>query len=119
MKHLERVPESQVLVSIISYEEQMRGWLALMNRITAVDQQAAYYKRLEEVLYFYSTMSLVSFDSRVVDQFQALWVQRIRIGTMDLKIAATALAYDATLVTRNLGDFSKVPGLRLEDWSQA
>ena len=52
-----------------------------------------------------------------MNQFQTLWVQRIRIGTMDLKIAATALAYDATLLTRNAKDFSKVPGLLMEDWS--
>ncbi len=62
-------------------------------------------------------MPLLSFDKAVVDVFQTLWVQRIRIGTMDLKIAATALAHDATLLTRNVQDFSRVPGLRIEDWS--
>ena len=41
---------------------------------------------------------------------------RIRIGTMDLKIAAIALANDAILLSRNLTDFSKVPALRVEDW---
>ena len=36
---------------------------------------------------------------------------------MDLKIAAIALAYDAIVLTRNLKDFSRVPGLRVEDWT--
>jgi tRNA(fMet)-specific endonuclease VapC len=36
---------------------------------------------------------------------------------MDLKIAAIALTRDATVLTRNLKDFSRVPGLRVEDWA--
>ena len=35
-----------------------------------------------------------------------------------LIIAATALAYDATLVTGNARHFSRFDGLRLDDWSR-
>jgi tRNA(fMet)-specific endonuclease VapC len=35
----------------------------------------------------------------------------------DLKIAAIALANDAILLSRNLSDFAKVSGLRVEDWT--
>ncbi len=38
------------------------------------------------------------------------------IGPNDLFIAAHALALDATLVTANLREFSRVPGLKIEDW---
>lgn len=38
------------------------------------------------------------------------------IGPNDLFIAADALALDATLVTANVREFSRVPGLKLEDW---
>jgi tRNA(fMet)-specific endonuclease VapC len=41
---------------------------------------------------------------------------RVRIDTMDLKIASTALVRQALLLSANLRDFRKVPGLRVESW---
>jgi tRNA(fMet)-specific endonuclease VapC len=38
------------------------------------------------------------------------------IGPMDTLIAAQALRLGATLVTRNVGEFSRVAGLRVENW---
>jgi tRNA(fMet)-specific endonuclease VapC len=40
----------------------------------------------------------------------------MKIGENDLWIAATALSEDATLVTHNVGEFSRVPSLRFENW---
>jgi len=38
------------------------------------------------------------------------------IGPYDLQIAAIALANGCTLVTHNLAEFSRIPGLLIEDW---
>jgi tRNA(fMet)-specific endonuclease VapC len=38
------------------------------------------------------------------------------IGPYDLLIAATAVAKDIILVTHNTMEFSRVSGIRLEDW---
>jgi tRNA(fMet)-specific endonuclease VapC len=42
---------------------------------------------------------------------------RLNVGSFDLKIAAIALEYQATVVTRNVRDFGRVPGLTIVDWS--
>ncbi|MCK6491178.1 MAG: PIN domain-containing protein [Planctomycetes bacterium] len=39
------------------------------------------------------------------------------IGPLDTLIAATALAHDLTVATANLGEFARVPGLRVVDWT--
>lgn len=38
------------------------------------------------------------------------------IGAYDLLIAAQAKVRELTLITHNLGEFQRVPGLKLEDW---
>jgi tRNA(fMet)-specific endonuclease VapC len=60
---------------------------------------------------------LVSFDGASEAEFQHLHAARLRVGTLDLKIAAIALAKGLTVVTRKRSDFGRVPGLALEDWS--
>lgn len=41
-----------------------------------------------------------------------------RLGAMDLRIAAIALAQNAKLISRNLKDFRPIVGLQVEDWTK-
>ena len=41
------------------------------------------------------------------------------IGALDMLIAAHAVSRDVTLLTRNLKEFNRVPGLKAEDWTKA
>jgi tRNA(fMet)-specific endonuclease VapC len=50
--------------------------------------------------------------------FDNMRKQRVRIGTMDLRIAAIALAQNLVVLTRNSKDFNQVPGLQIEDWTK-
>ena len=76
------------------------------------------YARLGQLLYVLGDWEVVPFDQRAADLCASLRQQRVRIGTMDLKIAPIALTNDALLVTANLRDFSLVAGLRCENWLQ-
>jgi len=60
----------------------------------------------------------VPFDQGAADYYANLRRQRIRVGTMDLKIASIAKVKDGLLLTANERDFSRVPGLRHENWLQ-
>jgi tRNA(fMet)-specific endonuclease VapC len=105
------------VISVITFEEQMRGWMTAIAKAKTLPEQIAAYHWIEKALPFYLDFKLQGFDENAALQFQWLQKQRVRIGTMDLKIAAIALSLNATLLSRNLRDFSKVPGLQVEDWS--
>jgi tRNA(fMet)-specific endonuclease VapC len=62
-------------------------------------------------------MEVLDFDDEAAAEYRRLRGMKIRIGTMDLKIAAIALAHGATLLSRNLVDFKKFPDLEVEDWT--
>jgi len=108
----------QIACTIVSVEEVLRGWLAIIHRSHDVHRQLPAYARLRKLFEVLSDWEIVPLDERAADQFTDLRRQRIRIGAMDLKIASIALVNDALLVTANVRDFSRVPGLRCEDWLQ-
>ncbi len=69
---------------------------------------------------FFAPFASVHFDERCAERYGAIRADLATsgspIGPNDLLIAATARAYDATLVSHNLNEFSRVVGLRVEDW---
>jgi tRNA(fMet)-specific endonuclease VapC len=109
----------EFLVSIVSFQEQVAGWLAYLGRKREPTQVVHAYQQFGRLLSDYSTAHMVEFDEAAARQFDELRRQRIRIGTMDLRIASIALVGDHTVLTRNIVDFEKVPGLKIEDWTVA
>ena len=113
---LSAVPDEQIVTCIVVYEEQMRGWMAEIARMQTGTQAVLPYDSLAVTLTIYCAMNVLPFDARAAARFDVL-KRQVRIGPMDLKIAAIALANDATVLTRNVRDFSRVPDLKFEDWS--
>jgi tRNA(fMet)-specific endonuclease VapC len=111
-----RASREQVAVTIISAEEQMRGWLSSIHRIRDPFRQVRPYSQLLELFSFYAEWELLPFDALAADAYAALRKSGIRVGTMDLKIAGIAKIVGAKLLSRNMVDFGRVPGLAVEDW---
>jgi len=104
--------------TIISYEEQVRGWTAYLSKARTVAQLIENYRRLRIQLENYCVIEILEFDELAATRYQELRRQGIKVGSMDLRITAIVLARNATLLSRNLKDFRKVPGLRVEDWTK-
>jgi tRNA(fMet)-specific endonuclease VapC len=103
-------------LSIITVEEQMRGWLAAVAKERQSHRQVMAYRELQRLFEYFRLFQIIAFDEPCATQFDLLRTERIRIGTMDLKIAATALVHNSLLLSANLRHFQRVPGLRVENW---
>lgn len=108
--------DREIGTTIISVEEQWRGWFAVVARHRGVRRQVKAYQELVELHAFLSEWTIMPFDDAAADRFEQLRAGGVRIGSMDLKIASIALVHDALVLSANLQDFRKVPGLRVESW---
>ena len=109
---------SNIFVTTVTLEEQLRGRLAGISRVaTQPERLAVAYQNLQRTLLYFCSVNLLDFDDAACSCYQRLLQQKIRIGTQDLRIAAIALANQTTLVTRNQKDFIQVPDLSFEDWT--
>jgi tRNA(fMet)-specific endonuclease VapC len=88
----------------------------IASPVTSGPEQVGIYERMQESLTAAMKLGLLPFDDDAATVFVALRKEFRRLGTMDLKIAAICLVHDATLLTRNLVDFAKIPDLRVENW---
>lgn len=102
---------NRIVISAITYSEMRYGQIgkkASPKHKTLVDE---FLRRLDEVL----PWGLAAVDA-TVEVKRSLTEAGLIIGQNDTAIAGHAIAAGCTLVTNNVREFSRVPGLSYEDW---
>lgn len=111
-KRLSRLSEDdEVCISAIALSELHYG-IALSSKRT---------ENAEELRRFMAPLAVEHFGPGAAERYGELRRYLSDAGKMighnDLLIAAHALAADVTLVTNNTREFSRVPGLKTENWA--
>ena len=75
-----------------------------------------------QVLEFLSYFEILPFDDAAAEAYALIRVDLEKrgevIGANDMIIAATTLSGEATLVSNNTREFSRIPGLAVTDWTE-
>ena len=104
-----RVGESNVCTSVVVAAELRYGAAKSGSRRLA--------RQLDRILAALPVLPLeIPADRHYASLRRKLEAQGLPIGPNDMLIAAQAIAADCTLVTANEREFSRVPGLKVENW---
>jgi tRNA(fMet)-specific endonuclease VapC len=106
---------SEIAITIISVEEQFRGWFTQVRKARDAARLARAYEGLWDVIDMARRLPVLPFSRSAIDRYADLRKSLPRLGKQDLAIAAVALEFRATVVTRNRQDFDL--DLAVEDWS--
>ncbi len=106
----------RVATTIICVDEKLRGWLASIGKARRDADQVRAYTKFQRSVEQLGRGVILPYDEAAAARFQELRKLKLGIGTMDAKIAAIVLVQGGTLLSRNLSDFTLVPGLEVEDW---
>ncbi len=111
-EHFRKVDFSQIKISSIVIAELEYGARHSDN----------YEKRRNQYRTFLREFEIIPFTDKESEIYGKIRQQLAEVGTPiganDMLIAATALAYNATVVTHNVDEFSRIHGLKLEDWTK-
>lgn len=116
--HEAQARSDEIVTTIVTFGEDLGGWLPACRRAVHGAERAQAYGRLQRGLNFYQTKDCLPFDALVASVFDQLKAQRIRVSTNDLAIAAITLSVNGVLITRNAVDFIRIPNLVFEDWTR-
>jgi tRNA(fMet)-specific endonuclease VapC len=114
---MQQQPPEQFHVTVVSFQEEVKGWLAFLNKVRPALQILEGYAQLLITLQTYCRSRVLPFDAAAQARFTELRGQGLGVSTRDLRIACIALTTGSTLLSRNLRDFRRVPGLVVEDWT--
>ena len=105
-------------VSSINVEEVIGGWLAYLQRARTTYQEVNGSQNLNDAILALSQFSLYSVTDASITRYEAFRRMKRNVGRNDLRLAALALELGAIVVTDNVRDFGRVPGLQHVDWTK-
>lgn len=104
-------PLADLAITVISVEEVLGGWYALLRGTTRPDQLALAYQSLADSIPFLAKFHILAYPETAQLRYAQLAALKLNVRKMDLRIAAIALKHGAVVVTRNVRDFQRVPGV--------
>jgi len=114
---------ANVVMTIVTVQELFNGWIVRINGATDLEDIVRLYGKLNRTIALCKQVTVLDFDTVAGERYQkllrenpSLFKKRLQ---KDMRIAAIALSLGGTIVTRNHQDFSQVPGLLIEDWTQS
>ena len=107
---LAEIPQRNLFVSVV------RVW-EISRMIERAKASKAAMRAAQDLLGFFEALPLTS-QIAALSGSLAGWLERLgkTIGERDTMIAGTAMSHKLVMVTDNVGEFSRVPGLVLENW---
>jgi len=112
----------EIAITIITVQELFNGWIGRINNPSLIQNLPSLYGKLWTTVKYLQTIEVLDFTPEADSYLRKLLkdnptLRKTRIQK-DMRIAAIALSINATIVTRNQRDFSQVPKLLIEDWTQ-
>ncbi|MCX6368842.1 MAG: type II toxin-antitoxin system VapC family toxin [Armatimonadetes bacterium] len=104
-------------ISVVTVEEQLGGWFALLRRTKTPEQEARIYTEISRSMQLFALIPVLPLSEASLQRFATLKSQKLNVGSMDLRIASLTLELGAVVVTRNRRDYERIPGVVQEDWT--
>jgi tRNA(fMet)-specific endonuclease VapC len=117
LRNVARHLTDQLAINVISVEEQLTGWQRALHQAKDDVRRELVYQRMAQTVEALAGWLVVPLSRGALGLHALLIRQRLNVGSNDLKIAASALENNTTVVTRNLRDFGRVSGLLCQDWT--
>jgi tRNA(fMet)-specific endonuclease VapC len=111
-----RASPSDVGTTMINVDEKLRGWQAKIAKARRDADTVRFYAKRQTSVEQLGHGVILPYDETAARFCEGIRRLKLGIGTMDAKIAAIALSRNATVLTRNLRDFERVPGLKIANW---
>ncbi|MDO8916105.1 MAG: type II toxin-antitoxin system VapC family toxin [Coriobacteriia bacterium] len=112
--HVSKRPDDDVFLSVITASELLHG----VHRATQPDVRAKRSAFVEGIL---GSLPALPVDLATARAHARVWAelrqQGALIGPHDLWLAAACIAHGLVMVTANLREFGRVPGLEVEVWA--
>lgn len=115
---LDRLEQAEefIATTAVTLEESLQGWMLAIHKSKASGETIYAYQQLVAAVDFFADWTILPWNEDALEIFLELKSQGVRTKTHDLRIASIVLAHEATLLTRNVVDFERIPGLRFENW---
>jgi len=112
-RHVALRPDEESFLSVITASELLHG----VHRAIEPHQRARRAAFVEGIL---ERFPLLHVDLATARAHARVWAELAKAGTLigahDLWLAATCVAHGLTMVTANIREFERVPGLQVESW---